>query len=204
MRISTSHKIVFISNWKCGCSSIAGAFSPITMFGWQDRYVCEDIFGLTYDTMVHFPAGLVVQHMESAGYDAAQYDFVSSVRNPWARIVSLYNYRNERRGGSEQSFTSFVMDSLGDWRNGFINRWQSYDMFHDQGELVVENIFRLENLKAEATEWAASKGVGFVPDFSKPENTSQVVNYKDYYTNKTRDFVGEFFRWDVREFGYEY
>ena len=44
MRFSHSHKLMLISNWKCGCSTIAELFAPITEFDWDTRAECERIF----------------------------------------------------------------------------------------------------------------------------------------------------------------
>ncbi len=147
MRFGHDHKLMLISNWKCGCSTIAELFEPVTEFGWESRAECRRIFGKDYDEMAHYPASLMRQEFTRLGWDFAEYTSISSVRNPWARTVSLYS--NVKRVGFEGTFDDFVINELRTWQSGLQRRWNSYEMFHERGRQIVDHIIRIEHLEED-------------------------------------------------------
>lgn len=179
-------------------------FAPITEFDFFSKDRCETLLQKPYSELVHAPVGLVRQQMVRCGYDFDEYEVVSSVRNPWARVVSLYEYIKRKRDRFEVSFETFVRDQLPEWRSGLRKRWNTYEMFHDDGDRMVGRVFRLENLEDEIRDWIQVRGVDFEPDYGTRINVGPKVDYREYYTQPSRDFVGEFFRWDIREFGYSF
>ncbi len=203
MRFSHDHKLLLISNWKCGCSTIADMFAPITEFDWNSREACKQIFGKDYNDLVHYPAGLMRQEFRRLGWDFDQYVKISSVRNPWSRTVSLYEH--VKRIGFKGSFDSFVADELPKWRSGLINRWNTYEMLHENGERIVDHVIRIEHLETDLRPVVASRWPGLNLDYGTKSNTGNHKPYEQYYTNKkTGEIVEDFFAYDVQAFDYRF
>ena len=202
MRFSHSHKLMLISNWKCGCSTIAELFAPITEFDWDTRAECRRIFGKDYDEMAHYPAKLMRQEFARLGWDFAEYTSISEVRNPWARAVSLY--ANVSRVGFEGSFEDFVINELPTWQSGLQRRWNSYEMFHERGRRIVDYIIRIEHLEEELRPVVERHWPDLQLDYTMRSNTGNHKPFRDYYTDKTSALVAEFFAYDIETFGYRF
>ena len=90
MRYSSKHKFLLISNWKCGCSTMAHLFLPYSDFGYKDQQKCLKRFGISYGKMVHWPAYKIKHQFDRQGIKWDSYIKITTVRNPWSRIVSLF------------------------------------------------------------------------------------------------------------------
>ncbi len=202
MRFSHDHKLMLISNWKCGCSTIADMFAPYTEFDWATRAECKRIFGKDYDVMAHYPASLMRQEFARLGWDFAEYTSISEVRNPWARTVSLY--ATVKRVGFDYTFDEFVINELRTWQSGLQGRWNSYEMFHERGERIVDHIIRIEHLEEELRPVVEREWPGLHLDYATRSNTGSHNPYRDYYTDKTSDIVADFFAYDIETFGYRF
>lgn len=203
MRFSHQQNLLLISNWKCGCSTIADMFSPITEFDWSSRAKCKEIFGKDYNDMVHYPAGLMRQEFSRLGWDFDQYVKISSVRNPWSRTVSLYEH--VKRTGYQGSFDMFVTDELSKWRSGLINRWNTYEMLHENGERIVDHVIRIEHIEADLRPVVEATWPDLKLHYGTKSNTADHKPYQQYYTSKkTAEIVAEFFQYDIRTFDYRF
>lgn len=200
MRFSHGRKIILISNWKCGCSTLAALFDPVSEFDGYHTEECERIFGKTYDTMAHYPAKLIRQEFARKGWDFAGYTVISSVRNPWARAVSLY--ANVKRVGYDLSFDEFILNELYTWQSGLQNRWNTYEMFHERGRRLVDHVVRLEHLEADLKPVVDANWPDLDLDYSTRSNAGIHDPFRDYYTDQTREVVADFFAYDIETFGY--
>lgn len=207
MRLSHRHKLVLISNWRCGSSTIGWMFAPYTEFHFGTRYRCKEIFGKDYDEMVHYPASLVRREFEQQSWNFGEYISISSVRNPWARAVSLYFHERKRLPWwyRFRSFKRFVETELPQWRNGLKNRWTSYDMFHDPGgERLVNYVVRLEQLQSDLSPIIERHWPGLELDFSIWSNRTRHASYARYYTPHLQAAVADMFAYDIEEWGYRF
>ena len=203
MRFSHQSKLLLISNWKCGCSTIAEMFSPITEFDWNSRDKCEQIFGKDYNTMVHYPAKVMRQEFLRKGWDFDSYIKISSVRNPWARAVSLYEHMV--RVDCKRTFDEFVEVELPEWQSGLINRWNTYEMLHHNGRRIVDHVIRLEYLETDLRPVVEKHWPDLELDYGTMANTSKHKPYQDYYGNpRTDELVAEFFRYDIETYNYRF
>ena len=203
MRFSHSHKLLLISNWKCGCTTLADMFVAVTEFDWHTRDRCEDIFGKEYNEMAHLPAALLRYEFERIGLPFDDYVKISSVRNPWARTVSLYEARRQR--GEQRSFDKFVKLELPKYCRGQFDRWDSYEMFHENGIRVIDHVIRIEHLEEELRPIVDARWPGLELDYRTRANARDHKPYKDYYKRRrTIDAVADFFRYDIEQFGYQF
>ncbi len=94
MIINIEHKIIYLSNCKCASSTIRKHFWKI-----RDKEIIEDIQKqgngnphMSYDEV----AELLIKNHD---IDIDTFFLFSTIRNPWERIVSLYNYCKPDKNG---------------------------------------------------------------------------------------------------------
>ena len=177
-------------------------FDPVAEFDGYHTDDCLRIFGKDYDTMAHYPASLMRREFGRLGWDFETYTSISSVRNPWARTVSLY--ANVRRVGFEGTFDEFVIDELHTWQSGLRGRWNSYEMFHERGRRIVDHIIRVEHLDEDLRPVVEHRWPDLEFDYSIRSNTGNHKPFREYFNDKTSDIVADFFAWDIETFGYRF
>lgn len=138
------------------------------------------------------------------------------VRNPWARLLSAYNFlvkggliETDREMGNVlaaecPSFMQFVKEWLP--RNGAC----SYMHFVPQHEFVcgwgdrviVDDIMKLEHLDSDWPTLATKLGLPVRPIGRM--NASAAVEYRDFYDSESVDIVAEIYRKDCALFGYSF
>mmetsp|Transcript_6864 Transcript_6864/g.7854 ORF Transcript_6864/g.7854 Transcript_6864/m.7854 type:complete len:451 (+) Transcript_6864:176-1528(+) len=140
----------------------------------------------------------------------------SIVRNPFSRMVSVFEY-NKRLG---ESFEHFVTDFHSRCLNRYHGKGQtdSWDIYchvipmhaytHINGKQVINTIIKQEQLKRlVASDW---KGVNVPPKIQKaltgiPHANRRVrkIAWHQYYNQATMDMVLEMYAEDFDIFGYE-
>jgi hypothetical protein len=139
------------------------------------------------------------------------------VRNPWDRIVSWYAM--VRRKGPQDNlwkyalenshdFNSFLKNCTGDIyespfrrRNFFRNQW---DYISDlDGSLMVDFVGRFENLANDTM--AVFKRIKVpTPSVIPHLNQGSHGHYREFYTEKTKDLLGQRFSKDIEFLGYRF
>ena len=112
----------------------------------------------------------------------------SFVRNPWARILSEYRYRNYFQ---HRSFRDFVLNKLPKpgWDDKYRHVMPQYDMLHDNnGELLVDFVGRFESLQQDFDKVCEHLGI----------EESQLP-HRNRSDKKSRDFKKENAQLAVRE-----
>ena len=145
------------------------------------------------------------------------------VRNPYARLVSEYLYRNYF---SHRSFRDFVLNKLPPpgWDDQYRHIMPQYDFLHDgNGRLLVDFVGRFESLQDDFKRVCAHLGLedSELPHrnpsrkasrnrkrrirnalYRNGENHKRV--YVDFYDGQTREYVAEMYRRDLDAFGYRF
>ena len=161
------------------------------------------------------------------GYIAQQefsdcYKF-SFVRNPWARLVSEYRYRNFL---SHKNFKDFVMNKLPSpgRDDKYRHIMPQTEMLYDKaGNLLVDFVGKFERLQQDFDQ--VCKHLGFedsslqhvnssdkksrelrrkVRNFLHRNDESELSNYVDFYDTETRETVSKLYRADIENFGYNF
>ncbi len=221
MIVSHTHRFIYFSMPKTGSSAVRAMLEPY-------RELTTVHFLETSDEQPHYP------HMRPAELAAvwddtfepfdAYYKF-TVVRNPWARLVSLYNhllstrrFRWERRLGTVgRSFETWVEQTRpsGDGAGTKGNRYRRYGSFSvpafcgdadGDGEpsehLLVDGFLQLERIDADLVELEQRLGIP-LPQLEQV-NTRPHAPYREFYTERTRDLVAERYRWEIERFDYEF
>ena len=208
MRFSRKHKFVLISNWRCGCSTVADLFAPYSEFDYKHSSKCQDLLGIPYGKVVHWPAKRVRALFKKNGLNWDKYIKITTIRNPWARIVSLFHYKFGRKNGvknAKKRFTEFVINELPRWQKGIRNRWKSYEMIHDQrGRKIVDYVVRIEKLEKDLKPIIEKHFPHFQIDYGTRRNTTNHDHYSYYYNSRTKKIVADMFAWDIKKYKYKF
>lgn len=136
------------------------------------------------------------------------------VRNPWDKVYSHYTYRVRTNAtclaDRPLAFTDWVRVTYGQDKDFYY-----YDlpkMFMPQvewlkdhdGRIQVDKIGRFEQLDQDFGEIASTIGLSAeLPHLNRSRRSSK-PDYRDAYTDETREMVGEWFAEDIAMFGYRF
>ena len=218
--ISHEHKTVFIHVPKVAGQSVELAFLRQLGMTWEERAPL---------VLRHNPdpakgperlAHLLAREYVALGYiDQPTFDSYfkfAFVRNPWARLVSEYEYRRrERRPFAEFVAAEFAdIDGYSDHSRHIIP--QSDYLYDADGQLMVDFVGRFETIARDfrqvsdrldlGVEELPHKNVSGMSRLQKlfRRKPKEKKPYQDYYDAGLRDRVGEFYQQDVERFGYSF
>jgi hypothetical protein len=128
------------------------------------------------------------------------------VRNPWDRVVSLYERTEPLQMKAKMSFDEFV-----DWIqyssatciHSSPHRYQ-LDWFVDSsGNMLADFIGRFERLEQD---WAFVADKLSITEKTLPHARAnpRERHYTEYYDARTREIIAQKFRIDIEHFGYEF
>lgn len=143
----------------------------------------------------------------------------SIVRNPWDWVVSNYAYNRGlhqcyvsgtryeamRTPGkvpgwaSEMSFESWLR-----WWLEEFNPSQHALLADGAGKLLVDEVYRFENIQQDIGAICRRLDIEFVPRPVDTRGKRKSADYRDYYTDETREQVAQHFRKDAELFGYTF
>jgi len=133
------------------------------------------------------------------------------VRNPYARVVAkhlysvpgcFYNSKTHFRKWAQCVFDA----ELYPYRTfpEILDRWNQVEYIkNDEGDVLVDFIVRLENIEEDMRIVCQRLNIPFsgVPHLNKGRIS---YDYRDYYDDETREVVGNWFREDLEQFGYDF
>ena len=208
MRISHQHRFIFFSNPKTGSESMRALLDPISDFHGNTRPTPSQPF---YDHMRPIAARDVFRRM---GWDYSSYYSFVFVRNPWARLASLYAMIRSLDSEMKLTFTSWLETisphgpgggSELSWR-----KFGAYSLAAFAGgggdELFVDEVFRLEDI-ASVPDKLRRRGLPLAPGVLAPHvnRTHGSIDYRQLYTTKRSiELVGERYADDIRRFKYKF
>jgi hypothetical protein len=175
------------------------------------------------EKLTHLSASEYVQcgHLSQTEFDG-YYKF-SFVRNPWARLVSEYRYRNFL---SHKSFKDFVLNKLPapGWDDKYRHVMPQTEMLCDKnGKLLVDFVGKFERLQADFDR--VCEHLGFDESSLSHVNSSDkksrelkrktrnflyrngendLRDYVDFYDLETREFVADLYKKDIGNFNYSF
>lgn len=130
----------------------------------------------------------------------------SFVRNPWDRVVSLYE-RNEglqlKNKMTFEEFVDWIQFSSATCLHPVPHRYQLDWLVDTNGRVMVNAIGRYESIEDDWAKIAAKLSVSpTLPRLN--ENRSKKRHYTEYYTDKTRDIIRRKFSVDIEAFQYDF
>ena len=200
--ISHKYKFVFTFLPKTGTTSIVNLFRSDS----QQRFAdCH----LTQSTQKHY---------DKLGDDELNYLKISSCRNPFPRVVSLWKFwnKNLRKKKIPTTGFSYFVENYTKMQKKICSVFNKYEKIHfcscvDGVALSTNNSLshtdidiwvRTENLQEDLDIICDKIGI---PRQKLPhKNKSKHKHYTEYYNDETRQIVAEKYPKDIEYFGYEF
>ena len=135
------------------------------------------------------------------------------VRNPWDRIVSIYNWRRKiGKISHELTFRDYILElkrahrgTGGDLFNYYGHYYGSCDyILGKNDEIIVDFIGKYENRERDIKEIARQIGFKELGNLVTQEASPSRKHYSEYYDELTREIVEQIYRKDLDLFGYEF
>lgn len=226
--ICEKHKCIFVHIPKVAGQSVEHFFLNKLELNWDTE---RDQLYLINNTdpakgtekLAHLAANEYVGcgHISQQKFD--EYFKFSFVRNPWARLVSEYRYRNYFR---YKSFKDFVLNKMPS--PGFDDKYRhvmpQYDMLYDEnGQCLVDFVGRFESLQQDFDK--VCEHLGFeeskLPYVNSSEKKSRILrrkvknliyrnsesgkkHYTDFYDDETLEAVSSYYSNDIETFKYSF
>ena len=192
--ISHKHKFIFVAVPKTGTTTIVGCIKrnfdaiKLTLKG-----------GITPNKHLSLS-----QYYELFPKETLSYFKFSFVRNPWSRVVSLYNRKEGTEMKNKMTFVEFVnwIELATDTCTRPTPQKNMLDFFKIDNELNMDFIGKLENIQ-EDFDTVCDK-IGIPHQKLTHKNKNKHKHYTEYYNEETKQIVAEKFAKDIEYFGYEF
>jgi hypothetical protein len=133
------------------------------------------------------------------------------VRNPWDRIVSLYEYRRRKDktkiASNNIPFTEWINLTLGPNTDPYYcNNVKSFQpqvdwLKDDEDTIAIDFIGKFESIREDFEQIRQAIGTrAELPHL----NATKRSNYRDYYTDETRQIVANWYHEDIKTFDYTF
>jgi len=212
---STSHKFIFIHINKTAGTSIHAAMKP---------HLDERQYGVNIYPGPHAYACQLQRHFGTQFDNAFTFAFV---RNPWARMLSLYSFLKDQYRKGKPILAQYHRSVGGTPFQRDFNHWlcncEYFDERRDQDvpqvpfqkrdqmtwltdyqnkNMIVDFVGKVENL---SNDWKFICAQTNMPHINLPtKRTSKHQHYREVYNQQSIDFVAKYFRRDIEEFGYDF
>lgn len=197
MSVSIKHNFIFLRNHKCGSATTFYILKPFCSIIGEN--FSKDVFPnkLNHKPWVHSDAGVWRKYLH---YNKIYKNFktITTVRNPWARMVSLYNYGGiHKKLYGQNGFEQFIEDVFDHY--SFVN------FIFDKKGKNVDYVIKIEELETELPKLMKKFGINLsTKDFVFRLNKTKSVDYKKYYNDKTKEIVRKKFKKEIDFFKYEF
>jgi hypothetical protein len=212
MRISHTFKFAFLSNPKCGSTTIRRIL---------DKFCdVKDIPGNPPPYHPHTNALEIQNLFRKEGWKFSDYWIFTTIRNPWARMVSYYHYGRwdkdfrpfwDNRYDEKSKLSNSFQDWIVKWREWQVPNWmlnrQPLEKFccDLDGNLLVNQIIPIEYIDIELPLLLSRLGVPFKKSVAnwkqggiKKVNKTLHKPYWTYYNKETKLIVAEIFHEDIK------
>jgi hypothetical protein len=233
--ISHKHKCVFFHIPKVAGQSIELFFLKLNHLDWENR---ESLLLKENHDRTKGPPRLA--HLKSHEY--VKYNYLnqkefdsyykfSFVRNPWARVVSMYKFGNYNHCISFSRFVKNILPRLIKKEEWFYGK--QYNFIYHKNSINVDFVGRFENLNQDFGKVCDKLNLDFtrLPHKNKSEkkvgykkfkqqlkffmfNPLETLNfkpdsikskdYRDYYTSELIDLIYQMYKEDVETFNYKF
>jgi len=218
-RISHKYKFIFFAFPKTGSESIRKMLDPYS----DIKAVTRKEITSENPFYTHITPQETKDIFEEKGWNYDEYYKFVCVRNPFSRLLSLYNMtcRNDIK---TPHFTEWLLKlsphskKRGSWMlNGQLTLKDFISS--ENNEILVDNVLKLENIDSEMkyimNELKLSKlkiNDENVPHINKgrylkykiKNKTKIQEKYNSYYNKKMIDFVLKHFEWEIKEYNYSF
>ena len=210
MRISHRYRFIFFANPKTGSSSLRQFLDPYSDVRPAENYRLRTPDNPFYPHITPREAKPLI---EERGWDFECYTKFVVVRNPWARLVSLYTHVQQDRGGQGR-FHEWLETVEPSGKGGGGEDWErwrrygAYSIEHfikdEEGRVLVDKVLRLEDLDTTLRPFLTSLGLPVESARLRHSNQRVIRDYRSYYTPETAALVRQRYAHDVETYGYDF
>lgn len=158
-----------------------------------------------------------IKRLMGAAYD--EYFKFGLVRNPWDWVVSNFAYNRGMHHCYVAGTPHEALRTPGrmpDWAKDMpFERWLRWwldelrpgqlELMEDEaGKLLVDEVYRFENMHEDRERLCRRLGVEFVPRAVNTRARSKRGDYRGYFTAETREWVARHFRKEIETFAYTF
>ncbi|MCG8456047.1 MAG: sulfotransferase family protein [Holophagales bacterium] len=207
MRISHRHRFIFFSFPKTASSTLRHFIDPFSDVRPVRRYadVSED-----NPFHPHMRPEEAREWFERFGWEFARYTRFTCIRNPWARLVSLYHHigRSESPPPFGDWIRSLTADDAAEERLWLrYGRWPFERFIRDRdGNVLVDKVLRTEDIDETLIPYLRRIGVPIAGGRVLPRRNHSGAGsgYRTFYDPRTAALVRELFAYEVEHFGYSF
>ncbi|MGL5834100.1 MAG: sulfotransferase family 2 domain-containing protein [Waterburya sp.] len=228
MRISHKYKFIFFANPKTGSETVRKILEPYSDLS-SVQYRKKNYENPFYS---HISPKEVKQIFEDKGLCYDEYFKFTFVRNPWARLVSLYEMIYFTKGGKSVNHklkmllkeAFFKKPDFKTWLSTIENkgiggggqeweRWRRYGTYSldnyimdEQKNILVDKIIRLEDIDEELIPTLINIGLPINEADIKLErvNHRKYKKYTEYYDKESIDYIKSLYKYDIDNFNYKF
>jgi hypothetical protein len=200
MRVSRRYGLIFLANPKCASTTVEH---------YIDAYTHRDAQASPPDYPRHVDASTLDRYMQERGLDYDDFLVFTTIRNPWDRLVSLWEYAKQRPDSvwfdaatSSPSLKAFLQTDV--VKLDFVRKFGLHGFTHTRdGRKVVDDVFCVEHYDKGLPLMFRRVGIEFV-DKGWRSNPSTRDDYRSYYDDEDREVVAELFKADIEFGGYTF
>jgi len=211
MRISHKNKFIFFSNPKTGSESLREMltpFSEVLDVSFKDKTIDHPYYS-------HISPQEMKTLFTEQGYNYDDYYKIVCIRNPFNRLVSLYEMIY-RKWPVKPAFYNWLKSTNTDGKGGGgknYDRWRMYGTYSlknyisdGTGEILVDKIICLEKLDTEIPQLFNDLNIELPEDFKvvKTNVRARKKKVSDYYSEKSKQLVLERYAWEIEKFNYTF
>lgn len=153
---------------------------------------------------------------QKLAWDFNVYTKFAFVRNPWARLVSLYEHiLREDKTDIDFKTWLYTIKPKGDGGMGKKKwqRWKLYGVYSiehfikdEVGNVLVDKVIRLEDIAKDLPPFLVALGLPNAKQI-KIKHKNQRANdkhYSEYYDEESQEHVRQLYRYDILHYGYTF
>lgn len=190
--LNCEKKILFLRNHKCAsstCQEVLKNFFPI-----KGGIIGKEL------PWIHSDINKWKEYIEKNNLVKGKLISVTTVRNPWDRMVSLFYYKgllSETYG--KDGFKNFIKTV----KYSFINF-----IFDKNGNKLIDIVIKIEELDKLFDIMSKMLSVKIIYKNKKINTSSRPdskeKNYRQYYDDETKKIVSKMFKYEIEYFGYSF
>jgi len=215
MRVSHRYRFVFLAYPRTASRSIRTLLAPYS----DIRSVHSSRTSRKVPFYHHMPASEAKQVFDANHWNWFDYHRFCIVRNPFARIVSLYHhYLNMRSRIAPDLAPTARLKAMVKYKlqprlsfSDYVLRPDKMrkiampleEFIHDvDGTCLLDDIIRFETIAEDLPRYLEGMGIYITPQQIPLMGSSDVRSYREYYNEATESFVRELYQYEIQRFGY--
>ena len=211
MRISHKHNFIFFCNPKTGSESFREMLNPFSEIKVNNNVREQSTSTPFYTHITPFETKKIFNKL---GWKYNQYYKIVCVRNPYDRLVSLYEMIYKRRPKLlKPSFNKWFLNTISYGIGGGgkdYQRWRKYGTYSlknfisdKNGNILVDKVIRLEDFDVEIPQLFEKLKLPKLKSIVKKNVGSKRKKTYEYFDKELESIVKKRYSWDLKKYNYK-